>query len=171
MVAAVNYIRKGVGYDQYLQEYAQFRRMKPEELLQVADQIQESASGYRTMADWFTHMKEYGEQLKKQAQNQEQNPDCVTLMTMHSAKGLEFPVVYILDANERVTPHHKAVLDADLEEERRMFYVAMTRAKDRLHICCTKERYSKPMEPSRFIAELSALRSSGRMHQEGGTAP
>lgn len=170
-VAAVNYIRKGVGYDQYLQEYAQFRRMKPEELLQVADQIQESASGYRTMEDWFTHMKDYGEQLKKQAQNQEQNPDCVTLMTMHSAKGLEFPVVYILDANERVTPHHKAVLDADLEEERRMFYVAMTRAKDRLHICCTKERYSKPMEPSRFIAELSALRSSGRMHQEGGTAP
>ncbi len=68
----------------------------------------------------------------------------MALMTMHSSKGLEFPVVYIMDANERVTPHHKAVLEADLEEERRMFYVAMTRAKDRLHVYYTKERYGKP---------------------------
>ncbi len=74
-------------------------------------------------------------------------------MTMHSSKGLEFPVVYIMDANERVTPHHKAVLEADLEEERRMFYVAMTRAKDRLHVYYTKERYGKPQERSRFIDE------------------
>ena len=74
-------------------------------------------------------------------------------MTMHSSKGLEFPIVYIMDANERVTPHHKAVLDADLEEERRMFYVAMTRAKDRLHVYYTKERYGKPQERSRFIDE------------------
>ena len=64
-------------------------------------------------------------------------------MTMHSSKGLEFKVVYILDANEGVTPHHKAVLDADLEEERRMFYVAMTRAKDRLHIFYVNERFHK----------------------------
>ncbi len=128
-VAAVNYIRKAVGYDEYLREYAEYRRMKPEELLQVADQIQESASGFRTVDAWFAHMKEYGEQLKRQmADREKQNVDCVSLMTMHSAKGLEFPIVYILDANERVTPHHKAVLEADLEEERRMFYVAMTRA-------------------------------------------
>ncbi len=52
-----------------------------------------------------------------------------------------------------MTPHHKAVLDADLEEERRMFYVAMTRAKDRLHVCYAKERYGKEQERSRFIGE------------------
>lgn len=152
-VAAVNYIRKAVGYDDYLREYAEFRRMKPEELLEVADQLQESAAGFKTADTWFIHMKEYGEQLKQQALHKDSNPDCVSLMTMHSAKGLEFPVVYILDANERVTPHHKAVLDADLEEERRMFYVAMTRAKDRLHVCYTKERYGKPQDRSRFIDE------------------
>ena len=77
----------------------------------------------------------------------------MALMTMHSSKGLEFPIVYLMDANERVTPHHKAVLEADLEEERRMFYVAMTRAKDRLHVYYTKERYGKPQERSRFIDE------------------
>ena len=153
-VAAVNYIRKAIGYDEYLKDYAEYRRMKPEELLELADQIQESASGYKTIDAWLLHMEEYGEQLKQQAQNWEvRDQDCVALMTMHSAKGLEFPIVYIIDANERVTPHHKAVLDADLEEERRMFYVAMTRAKDRLHVYYTKERYGKPQERSRFIDE------------------
>lgn len=153
-VAAVNYIRKAVGYDDYLREYAEYRRMKPEELLNVADQIQESASGFKTVEAWFDHMKEYGENLKAQArQRGKQDTDCVSLMTMHSSKGLEFPIVYILDANEKVTPHHKAVLDADLEEERRMFYVAMTRAKDRLHVCYVKERYGKKQDRSRFIDE------------------
>lgn len=151
--AAVNYIRKAVGYDDYLREYAEYRRMKAEELLEVADQLQESAAGFKTMEAWFLHMEEYGEQLKQQAARKERDMDCVSLMTMHSSKGLEFPIVYILDANERVTPHHKAVLDADLEEERRMFYVAMTRAKERLHVCYTKERYGKPQERSRFIDE------------------
>ena len=153
-VAAVNYIRKAIGYDEYLKDYAQYRRMKPEELFELADQIQESASGYKTMDAWLLHMEEYGEQLKQQAQNRgERDLDCVALMTMHSSKGLEFPIVYLMDANERVTPHHKAVLEADLEEERRMFYVAMTRAKDRLHVYYTKERYGKPQERSRFIDE------------------
>lgn len=152
-VAAVNYIRKGIGYDDYLREYAEFRRMKPEELLEIADQVQESAAGYQTMDAWFQHMKEYGEQLKQQAANREKDMDCVSLMTMHSSKGLEFPIVYILDANERITPHHKAVLEADLEEERRMFYVAMTRAKDRLHVCYVKNRYGKPQDRSRFVDE------------------
>ena len=153
-VAAVNYIRKAIGYDEYLTDYAEYRRMKPEELFELADQIQESASGYKTMEAWLLHMEEYGEQLKQQAQNLgERDLNCVALMTMHSSKGLEFPVVYIMDANERVTPHHKAVLEADLEEERRMFYVAMTRAKDRLHVYYTKERYGKPQERSRFIDE------------------
>ena len=154
---AINYIRKAVGYDEYLREYAEFRRMNPEELFEVADQIQESASGYQTLEAWEEHQREYAEKLKTQAlahgRENGQKMDCVTLMTMHSSKGLEFPIVYILDANERIIPHHKAVLEADLEEERRMFYVAMTRAKDRLHVCFARQRYGKIQEPSRFLAE------------------
>ncbi len=151
--AAVHYIRKAVAYDDYLCEYAKYRRMKPEELLEVADQLQESAASYRTADAWFAHMKEYSEQLKKQAQERDAGAAGVWLMTMHSAKGLEFPVVYILDASEGVTPYHKAVLEADIEEERRMFYVAMTRARDRLHVCYAKERYGRKQERSRFIGE------------------
>ena len=151
--AAVNYIRKGVGYDDYIKEYARFRRMKPEELLEVLDQLGESAAGFKTMEEWFGHMEEYKRRLREQAQAQKAAPKGVSLMTMHSSKGLEFKIVYILDANEGITPHKKAVLDADIEEERRMFYVAMTRAKERLHVCYVGERYGKKQERSRFIEE------------------
>ena len=151
--AAVNYIRKAVEYDEYIREYAQSRRMKPEELFETLDQLQESAAGFKTYEHWFTHMEEYKEQLKKQAAGRDEQRQGVSLMTMHSAKGLEFRVVYILDANEGVTPHHKAVLDPDVEEERRMFYVAMTRARERLHIYHVKERYRKKQAKSRFAEE------------------
>ena len=73
---------------------------------------------------------------------------------MHSAKGLEYEAVFLPDVNESIVPHTKAVLDADLEEERRLFYVAMTRAKNYLHIYSLKERYNKPLLPSRYLEEL-----------------
>ena len=72
---------------------------------------------------------------------------------MHSSKGLEFDIVFIIDANEGVCPHRKAVLDSDIEEERRMFYVAMTRAKSRLYIYSASEKYNKNLEVSRFLIE------------------
>ncbi|MEY8338305.1 ATP-dependent helicase [Lachnospiraceae bacterium 62-35] len=156
-VAAVNYIRKAIGYNDYLREYADFRRMKEEDLLETADQIQESASGFQTFEDWFSHIENYKKELQEQAHSQDrtrkEEGEAVALMTMHSSKGLEYRIVFILDANEGITPHRKAVLDADLEEERRMFYVAMTRAKERLHVFCVKERYGKKQDISRFIGE------------------
>ncbi|WP_124067569.1 ATP-dependent helicase [Clostridium sp. E02] len=152
-VAAVNYIRKATGYDDYIREYAQYRRMKPEELFEILDQLQESAASFTSFDQWFHHMKEYEEELKAQVQSGEGKGEGVALMTMHSSKGLEYKIVYLIDANEGVTPHHKAVLPADLEEERRMFYVAMTRAKERLHVNYVRERYSKKQEVSRFVRE------------------
>lgn len=151
--AAVNYIRKAMGYDDYIREYAQYRRMKPEELLEILDQLQESGAGYASFQEWFNHMEEYGRELKAQVQSGESRPEGVAFMTMHSSKGLEYRIIYIIDANEGVTPHHKAVLPADLEEERRMFYVAMTRAKERLHVNYVRERYGKKQEVSRFVRE------------------
>lgn len=152
-LAAVNYIRQGVGYDAFLVEYASFRRMKPEELFETAEQLKASASQFKTFDEWFRHIEDYGKELRRQAKDREQAVDAVTLATMHGSKGLEFPIVYIIDANEGVSPHRKAVLDADIEEERRLFYVAMTRARERLHICAVKERYHKKAELSRFVEE------------------
>lgn len=152
--AAIQYIRKSVGYDEYLKEYAEFRRMKPEELLEVADQLMESAAGFRTAGEWMDHIRQYEEALKQQkAEEKESAGPAVTLSTMHSAKGLEYAVVFIVDANEGASPHHKAKLPEDIEEERRLFYVAMTRAKERLHICAVRERYHRKQEISRFVGE------------------
>lgn len=159
--AAVNYIRKGIGYELYLKEYAAQRQIDQAELMHILDQVQESAGGFDNLESWLIHMEQYNQQLKRKMEKEEVAIDGVTLMTMHSSKGLEFKVVYIIDANEGITPHHKAVLDADLEEERRMFYVAMTRAKERLHIYSVKERYGKRQEISRFVRDYLQGESNG----------
>ena len=162
--AAINYIRKAVGYDEYLKNYAEFRRLIPEELFEVADRLAEGASGFETYADWMEHVQKYEETLRQQKieelrkrekgrMDEAEQADAVTLSTMHSAKGLEYRVVFVIDANEGIVPHHKAALAADIEEERRLFYVAMTRARERLHLCAVRERYHKKQEISRFVQE------------------
>lgn len=153
-VAAVNYIRKVIGYDDYLRSYAEFRRMKPEELFETADKLAESAAEFETFDAWKEHAVRYEEELKKQnLEETREAKDRVTLSTMHSAKGLEYPVVFVVDVNEGIVPHHKAGLPADIEEERRLFYVALTRAKDRLHVAAVRERYHRKTDVSRFIGE------------------
>ena len=84
----------------------------------------------------------------------QKNPNAVNFMTMHSAKGLEFDTVFVIGANEKITPYKKAETVEEIEEERRLFYVAMTRAKKRLVISYTKERNGKRMEASRFVREV-----------------
>ncbi len=153
--AAVNYIRYAVGYDGYLTEYASMRRLAEDELLDVVTEIQESARDFKTFEQWFSYMENYGLRLQAQARRRENaERDGVVLSTMHSAKGLEYDAVFIIDANEGVVPHKKAVMEEDVEEERRMFYVAMTRARKYLHIYFAKERYHKPAVMSRFVGEL-----------------
>lgn len=151
--AGVTYIRNVIGYEKFLKEYAEYRRMNFEDLSGIIDELLESARDYQTYEEWFLHMERYSQELKAQARKRNQDLDSVSLATMHSSKGLEYRIVYILDANEGITPHHKSVLPTDIEEERRLFYVAMTRAKEVLSIYSVKERHSKKMEASRFVGE------------------
>lgn len=154
---AINYIRHGIGYDEYVLEYANYRKMRPEELYEILDELQEMSSEYKNYSDWFKHIAEYGEELKRQYAEKVNVKEGIELSTMHSSKGLEYKVVIILGANEGITPYRKAMLKDDIEEERRLFYVAMTRAKERLHILCVKERYGKDTEISRFVKEINAI--------------
>ena len=155
--AAIQYIRKSIGYDEFLREYASYRQISPEELRDVLDEIQERAKEFATIEEWFIHVENYEKMLKERAKHKVQE-EGVALLTMHGAKGLEYDTVYIIGANEGVTPYKKAKHEDDVEEERRLFYVAMTRAKRRLVISYVKEKNGKDMTPSRFVTELFTVR-------------
>ena len=118
------------------------------------DELAELAKGFSTLADWEEHIARVREEMARQAKEREKNPDNVSLSTMHSSKGLEYRIVFIIDANEGVTPHRRTVFEEDMEEERRLFYVAMTRAKELLYIFSVKKLYGKKAERSRFVEEL-----------------
>lgn len=152
--AAINYIRHVMGYEEYLKEYAEFRRMNVEDLIEVLNELQESARAYKTYDEWFAYMERYKKEMDEMRKRQQEVKEGVHLATMHSSKGLEYEKVFILDAAEGITPYKKAVLDADLEEERRMFYVAMTRAKKELTICWAKKQFSHELTVSRFVEEM-----------------
>ena len=152
--AAINYIRRGIGYDDYIQEYAEYRSINKEDLFDVLEELQASAKGFKNYDAWELHMKEYAEELKEKARRKNENPNAVTLATLHSAKGLEFKYVFIIDANEGIMPYKKAVLEKEVEEERRLFYVGMTRAIENLTICAVEEIHNKEVDRSRFIDEI-----------------
>ena len=151
---AIRYIRHVIGYEQYLRDYALDHKLKVEELLEVLEEIQESAKGYETLEEWQKHIEEYTANLEKQ-QREIEKQEGVILCTMHSSKGLEFPIVFIPEANEGITPYQKAVMQEEIEEERRLFYVAMTRAKELLYVFSVKERFHKTLEVSRFVKEFT----------------
>lgn len=157
--AAINYIRKGIGYDAYLTDYAMKRRMQPDDLLEVADELQESSAEYATFGEWLSHIEAFRREMEERKRSNKSSgvdskEGAVTLATLHASKGLEFDEVFILDCNENVIPYKKASLETDIEEERRLFYVGMTRAKKKLHILYVKEKYNKVLEPSRFLDAL-----------------
>ncbi|MGN1168216.1 MAG: 3'-5' exonuclease, partial [Lachnospiraceae bacterium] len=99
----------------------------------------------------------YGELLREKAASGRMNEktEGISLHTFHGAKGLEFDTVFILGANEGIIPYKKAKLPEEIEEERRLFYVGMTRAKRQLIICYPAERNGKNISASRFVCELT----------------
>ena len=151
---AMNYLRYSVGYQDYLKEYAEYRHLKVEDLYEVLDSLQESARDCRTIQEWFDQIERYTEKLAEQKQQAFRENAGVTVSTLHSVKGLEYSHVYILDVNEGNIPYKKALTEEDLEEERRMFYVGMTRAKERLHLLYTRKQNDRKAEISRFLNEI-----------------
>ena len=151
--AAIQYIRKRMGYDEFLKEYAAYRKISSEDLFAVLEEIWQNSKGYGIIKEWFEHIESYGKMLKEQNKKNGEK-EGVNLMTMHAAKGLEFDTVFVIEANEGSCPYKKAIADEEIEEERRLFYVAMTRAKRKLVISYVKEKNGKDLLPSRFVSEL-----------------
>ena len=156
--SALHYIRKGIGYDEFLTEYAKERNVNVEDWFEVLDEIQETARDKVSLTEWLSFVEGYGEmleELQKEQKTKQKEGEGISLMTMHGAKGLEFTAVFIPTLNEGVSPYRRSIQSGDIDEERRMLYVAMTRAKEHLHISFVKERFHKEAEPSRFLYEIA----------------
>ncbi len=151
--SAINYIRKAIAYEDFLKDFSDFRKIPLDDLMDILDEIQEDAKEFNTYTDWLAHIDQVKEEWKKQNDEADREKDSVLLTTFHSAKGLEFDTVFIIDVNENVMPYKKALLDQEIEEERRMFYVGMTRAIRRLYLLHSGKIRNKEMEPSRFLSE------------------
>jgi superfamily I DNA/RNA helicase len=108
----------------------------------------------------FERLEEFLENitLDSDREDEEEKGDVVTLITMHSCKGLEFPRVFIVGLEDGLLPHTRSTVEGTLDEERRLFYVAVTRAMLSLTIshCASRKKYGQllPCHPSRFLKEL-----------------
>lgn len=146
--AALTYIRYGVGYEKYLSRYAMERNVKLAGLMNRFDKLQDEAAQFKTIDEWLNFVENQSDNNAEESEKKG-----VNIITMHGSKGLEYRVVFIVDVNQGVIPSSKAVRDKDYEEERRVFYVAVTRAIDELNIYCVKESLGCQMEKSVFIDE------------------
>jgi DNA helicase-2/ATP-dependent DNA helicase PcrA len=123
-------------------------------------QRKENIKELRSVADIFPDINEFLEQVALvEAGSNKMSDNAVTLMTLHIAKGLEFPIVFIVGMEEGIFPHSRSLMDsAQMEEERRLAYVGITRAKEKLYLSYAStriffgERSSNP--PSRFIMDI-----------------
>ncbi|WP_312048054.1 ATP-dependent helicase [Anaerotignum sp.] len=148
----INYIRRVIGYDEYLEEYAAFRKSSGRAFLEIADEITEIAKKTIDLREFRGNLEEMSRQMQEQVREKNVIKKGVTLSTMHGAKGLEFYAVFLPSLTEGVVPHERAM--EGLEEERRLFYVALTRTKEKLCLSATRNRYGKETKPSRFLKEM-----------------
>ncbi len=121
----------------------------------------ENIEELRSVAERHNELGEFLENvaLVSDTDNYDEKADAITLMTLHSSKGLEFPVVFIIGMEEGLLPHAQSLTDAsELEEERRLCYVGMTRARDRLYLTASRCRllYGNMQynERSRFLEDI-----------------
>lgn len=131
----MNYLYKATGYNDYLKEYAKLRKLDVKELTVVWNNLLDEAKLYGSWDAWGRYIVAYNRQL----QQANKSKDGITLSTMHRAKGLEWDYVFIINCVDGTIPHSNAMTPEEIEEERRLFYVAMTRAKDFLYLSAYKE--------------------------------
>lgn len=158
---AISYIRSSLDYDRYILDYCSNRKIKTNGLIEILNELESSAMNFKTIQEYMEHIERVKSELIENKNNK--NSDGVIFTTMHSAKGLEFKNVYIIGANEGTIPHEKSYDIGDdekkteqIEEERRLMYVAITRAEESLYISSPISKYGKKVSKSRFIDDIKS---------------
>lgn len=143
-----------------------------EQIVNALGEYEQSAAKPR-LSDFLDKLL-LGEQDANDEKEKQLKKNAIALMTMHSAKGLEFPEVYIVGLEEGILPHHRSLeSDASIDEERRLCYVGVTRAEERLTLSMslTRMKWGKPRDtkPSRFLYELTGKADHPNYQQPRGT--
>ncbi len=161
--AAVNYIRYGMGYGSYLEKYAAEKGADPESVLEILENLQQMAAGKRNLSEYRETLRQYRRKIREPGADRP--AEGIWLGTLHRAKGLEFTSVHIPDINEANIPRRQADTGEALEEERRMFYVGITRTRKNLYLYYRKPDGSGRHLPSRFLGELKGEKSDFSSHE------
>jgi DNA helicase-2/ATP-dependent DNA helicase PcrA len=148
---ALHYIRKSIGYDRYLSQKAGTDDRRLKEWESILDFLTEDAKKYKEAGEWLEAQEAFRREWKQNNRKQESG---VALLTVHAAKGLEYNTVYIPDINEGTYPHSRLPDQASIEEECRLLYVAMTRAKTSLELLTVTGSPDNPRLPSRYLQNL-----------------
>ena len=149
----VKAVRYDLDYEEYLHEYAKLRNVDAESLTSILDIVEDEAKNISDFDSWFNFAKESSLRMKDEL-SRKLKDGAVALTTMHKSKGLEWNKVFIVNVNENVTPYFRAKTLKEVEEERRMFYVATTRAKHSFNIYFCNVIGKESIQPSRFISEI-----------------
>ena len=148
--SAIQYIITDLGYIDYLKTYSERFGTSLEDLEEILEEFKSSASAFKTIPQFFEHINDVEKKLEESKNNKSE--DRVLLSTIHGVKGMEFKNVFVINCNEDTIPHSSSK-EENLEEERRLFYVGITRAIDNLYLFTPRMRKGKFKDPSRFIIE------------------
>ena len=161
---AISYIRKGMGYEAYLRRKAGTDPAKLSEWMEILELASEDLKGFSNTREWLEYQEIFRQEMEKgtdkrsvrgdnnqQVGLQNSGQSGVRLMTVHASKGLEFDRVWIPDVNEGTFPYGHMQSEETVEEERRMLYVAMTRAKEYLELTFVTGTKERPRLMSRFL--------------------
>ncbi|MBP1888976.1 DNA helicase-2/ATP-dependent DNA helicase PcrA [Clostridium moniliforme] len=159
--SAIQFIISDLGYLDYLKTYCEKFNQSLDDLEEILEEFKISASGFKTIIEFFTHIENIKEEIEMSKNKIDE--DRVLLSTIHRVKGMEFKNVFLVNCNEDTIPHISAG-DENIEEERRLFYVGITRAIDNLYITAPKTKGGKFKEASRFIKETEFKNEEEESH-------
>ncbi|HEY8889894.1 MAG TPA: ATP-dependent helicase [Clostridium sp.] len=156
--SAIDNLVLSIGYHDYIKEYCTKFKIDLGEMEDVIDEFRQSAEGYSSIIAFLAHIEQVKEEISKHKKNIDE--DAVIFSTIHGVKGMEFKNVFLINCNEDNIPHVNSI-ENNLEEERRLFYVGITRAIDNVWICISKNVKGKAKETSRFIKECNIIGVTG----------
>lgn len=159
----VGYLYNVMDYRAGALSYAAYCGKDESEVDELLDSLIDEAKQFNTMQEWADYAKTYNKKLQEKRKNKEG----ICLSTYHSAKGLEWDYVFLIDCNEDMTPFKKAESPEEIEEERRLFYVAVTRARKGVRFTWVSDNGPKKMFPSRFLTEMGINKDAAVSNKNG----